>query len=301
MNREELKKNFEQRFTDTAKIRGYFKASELQKILHYPPQITFFKFLSKISPSVNKKTIVSQKLFSGRDFLTEGYYLDYFTCGYISEDNEVRMTRYLFNHLPDSGTFFDVGTHYGFYSLLVKDISPKITIHCFEPSPSTFKILSENIKGTDILLNQFALSSALGENKFAIFKDHGLAGSNSLYVEEAKQIVHTDAYDQIVVQTKTLDSYCAQPSILKIDVEGAEEDVIAGGLKMISQYHPEIIMELWPVGHNDRHMKAFTSLENLGYEFFRITDSGELSSIDLSQMQNLPEIDNIVCRHSSIK
>jgi FkbM family methyltransferase len=305
MTRQELQKSFEQRFNETKNFIKYFKASEWQKVLHYPLRITLAKILNKMFPVTIQKSIIKQKLFDGRNFFTEGYYLDYFRCGYITEDNEVRMTRYMISHFPDNGTFFDIGAHYGFYSLLAKDISPIVKIYCFEPSPSTFKILSRNIEQTDITTNKFALSSSNKEDgHLAVFKDHSLAGSNSLYADEAVVQVHSNNYDTVIIQTKTLDSFCDEngvnPTILKIDVEGSEADVITGGRQTISRCKPEIIIEVWPVGYNDRHIKALKSLEEIGYSFYKMLENGELLSADILNIKDYPGTENIVCRHSSI-
>jgi hypothetical protein len=50
----------------------------------------------------------------------------------------------------------------------------------------------------------------------------------------------------------SIDSYAAQPGttppdILKIDVEGAEMDVLLGGLSTIASHHPSIILEVHSV------------------------------------------------------
>src|SRR5436190_4468237 len=49
-----------------------------------------------------------------------------------------------------SGVFFDIGANIGYYSLLSEKINPELEIYAFEPMPSAFDFLQQNIQ-----LNEF--------------------------------------------------------------------------------------------------------------------------------------------------
>jgi len=61
--------------------------------------------------------------------------------------------------LPNDATVFDVGANIGLFGLWIRDRCRSASIHCFEPSPATFRCLRANLRGF-YALNQIALGSA---------------------------------------------------------------------------------------------------------------------------------------------
>ena len=55
---------------------------------------------------------------------------------------EPDLTKIVMKHLKSGQTFFDVGTHFGYYSMLAsKLVSSEGHVHCFEPTTDTYKIV----------------------------------------------------------------------------------------------------------------------------------------------------------------
>ena len=58
-----------------------------------------------------------------------------------------------FNFLQEGGSFFDVGAHVGYYSMLASELVGKSGhIYSFKPTPRTFETLKENAGKKKILL-----------------------------------------------------------------------------------------------------------------------------------------------------
>ena len=109
-------------------------------------------------------------------------------------------------------------------------------VYAFEPDPDTFKALIRNI-GVNSLKNiipsSYAVCEITGEALF----------NGSLCVEEY------DNPHKFVVGCISLDEYfmsTARVDWIKIDVEGAELDVLDGARKIILNYKPKILIDLHP-------------------------------------------------------
>jgi hypothetical protein len=67
----------------------------------------------------------------------------------------------------------------------------------------------------------------------------------------------------ITAECKTLDSvYEGIPSVIKIDVEGAELNVLKGAIETIKKHKPSILVEI----HDYEKSEVGPYIENLGYK-----------------------------------
>lgn len=123
------------------------------------------------------------------------------------------------------GTFIDIGANIGTYTLVASEIAEAYVVSC-EPHPTTYARLVRNIrlnKRTNVLPLNIALSS---ENQFIFLTDESDPSINR--IRENATLVK----GVLQVQGKTLDTLCKalqlQPTIVKIDVEGHEAQVLDG-------------------------------------------------------------------------
>jgi len=142
---------------------------------------------------------------------------------------------------------FDVGANIGYYTVNCAKLNPNTQIHAFEPVPSTFEQLQNNVHinqlDGQVRLNNFALGTGPSQDKIYYPKFSGSAAASlqQLHPEEDQEI--------IPIEISTLDKYVSDNHIqhldfIKIDVEGAELLVLKGGLNTISKYKPIIFIEL---------------------------------------------------------
>jgi FkbM family methyltransferase len=141
---------------------------------------------------------------------------------------------------PDT-VFFDVGAHIGQYSLCAAPVVR--SVHAFEANSKTVKLLRHNVESnhlTNVVVNHIAVCDYVGVATFHE-SDAFNPGASSL---------HGVGGERVTVLTTTLDAYCTQnpvdnaPVVIKIDVEGAEAEVLCGALSLLSNRHVTVFMEV---------------------------------------------------------
>lgn len=213
------------------------------------------------------------------------------TC-YLPEGNtfyyygycEANLTNFFLRYLKPGMTFFDVGAHVGFYSMLASELVGETgSVHSFEPTPHTFSLLTKNTKE---LPNVTSLNKAVSDNICTIaFADYGAGYSayNTASKEGAQGI--SKSATNIAVQSVTLDGYCQSkdvyPSVIKIDAEGFEPHVLAGAKAVLtrgSQVRPLVTLEVaGGVEWADNRRESFTLLSSYIYEAFEVAQDGMIS------------------------
>jgi FkbM family methyltransferase len=167
----------------------------------------------------------------------------------------------------DSGWFFDVGANVGLYTWEVLKVSPHRKILAFEPDPENIILLEKTLNCANfqnVEICKCALSNQLTEVSF--FQDNltsatgCVAGKDKPWIE---QYLNGSA-NEIRVRTETLDSVVRQdktPSLIKIDVEGHEIEVLQGGRNTLSEAKPLLIIESFP----PKQSTVLSLLDELGY------------------------------------
>jgi FkbM family methyltransferase len=189
---------------------------------------------------------------------------------------EPEVVSVFLSHIKHGQTVIDVGAHVGQYTLFAAGIG--CTVHSFEPEPKTFAILSANVAQNGLArvsLNQCALAqSSHSARLFSARSDN--IGATSLIPNKYTSNIST------LVSCVSLDAYLAdhgnpEISFIKIDVEGAEMDVLRGAKSVLSHYRPQLIVEF-----NEPMQAASGSscsdivdfLRSFGYRLWRITAGG---------------------------
>lgn len=138
-------------------------------------------------------------------------------------------------------TVFDVGAYFGELTLMFSHfVTETGSIHSFEAHPDSFQRLKTIVEASgrkNIRINPVAVSNQEAELQF--FQYDAAHQSWSGLVERPLENygVHVKPVSTITVPGTTIDSYCEKNSIkhidlLKIDVEGAEYQVMLGAEKM---------------------------------------------------------------------
>jgi len=149
-------------------------------------------------------------------------------------------------NLPKDGIFIDVGANIGLFSLYVSKKCPQVQIFSFEPNSQVRKCL-ENTKRYNKLENLIIHSNAVGktETNGKLFKSSHNDGGHSLN-QDYEQINGGD-FEEVKVlplsKSKTLD-ITKKVDVIKIDVEGAEKEVLEGALDLIKTDKPMLLIEI---------------------------------------------------------
>jgi FkbM family methyltransferase len=158
----------------------------------------------------------------------------------------------------DTGTtVFDVGANVGFYTVLAAKTGAEV--HAFEMDPA-------NYEGLRNVLTWNTVDAVI--NQTAVWREDGTVTAATGHGERT----HVGDGDTTVSAT-TLDTYVAEtgepPGLIKLDVEGAEADVVAGATRILDRHQPTLLIEC----HDARlqgSVSVVETLERHGYTVERI-------------------------------
>jgi FkbM family methyltransferase len=181
---------------------------------------------------------------------------------------EEETLRYLDKYLSRESVVFDLGANIGNHSIYwskVTDGAGVKRVYAFEPVDLTFSILRKNIEinglGNKVILNRVGLGKKEGSAELYNVYDYSNIGATALRAVNGEEegtfkIITLDSY------IKSTDFRDNRIDMIKIDVEGFEEDVLLGARKTLEKYSPIIYIEAWP--HN--FGKIDRLLNSLGYK-----------------------------------
>lgn len=159
----------------------------------------------------------------------------------------------------------DVGAAAGLYTAeLARLVGPSGTVHSIEPlpfaHPTISRVLGLRVAG-NVRRHQVALGRSSGHATMSVPLRRGrLVTGRSFLTAGATGLGSNDEFGgqaEFRVETDRLDHFCARAGIaradfLKIDVEGAELDVLAGGTELVERWRPALLLEI-----EARHLTRF--------------------------------------------
>lgn len=272
--------------------------NNIKKIFRHPFFENILIFLLDLKLKFVKKLIPQNTLYQKHSIRTKKKNGIYFTLDLSDYQEhlvyfnlEENSTKPLLNLIPSiDGTIIDVGANIGQTSLWIAQFfeQKNITIFSFEPYPSTFKKLEENIrlnKYRNIQIFNVALGNNEGELEMVEDCDTNSGGFRAYNPD-----FHQEVKKTTVVKIKKLDQYLNELNdvvFVKIDVEGFEMEVLKGAKGLLSKYRPKLFIELI-----DKNLKAQNSssielvnfLHEIGYNNF--TNASNNLRIDVSKLEN---------------
>ena len=156
----------------------------------------------------------------------------------------------------------DVGGYIGDSAILLADYTDK-NVYTFEPGSNNYNTLQETIK--------------LNNSKNIVPIKLGL-GSKTEVVEfsindgESKCVFDNKSdFDVEKINITTLDEYTEQNNIdvglIKVDIEGLEQDFLKGARKTIENQKPVLLLSIYHNPDDFFHIKTIIESWNLGYKF----------------------------------
>lgn len=207
---------------------------------------------------------------------------DIYLTGGKSHSSEIRLARFLVHTLRPGQQFLDIGGHFGYFSLLASQLVGKTgQVRAYEASRSTYAVLAQNVQGQPMIQ---AVNQAVSDRQETItFYEFPVLYNefNSMDVSqfEGEKWFQNFRPIRLDIPATRLDDILAAddtgPAVIKIDVEGAEEKVISGGLESLRRLQPVVVMEyLEPRRHNTSHRQATALLQGLGYRPHSLNAAG---------------------------
>jgi FkbM family methyltransferase len=158
------------------------------------------------------------------------YDLDYMR-GFSDREDEQYFEPFL--NLQKSGeVFVDVGGFDGYTTQEFIQLAPQYEkVHFFEPEEKNMRVAKERLSKFDhIVFHQLGLSDAKATLQF------DTSGSSSKISQEGDVTIEVDRLDDIIKERVTF---------IKMDIEGAEPQAIAGAKETIAKYHPKLAISVY--------------------------------------------------------
>lgn len=225
----------------------------------------------------------SRTLFGGIEIGGFANFSEYHSLpGYVP-DTEQRI----FENTPiGDGAIIDVGANMGLVSLLLARRFPDRTIHAFEPNPSTFATLEDNLarnKAPHVVCHRMAVCDAGGTIMF----DNDPVNRATASISFSENALST------AVPAITLDSFLEahridSVALLKIDVEGFETLVLSGASRMLAEKRAvSIYFEVCPFLTRRAGFDPAAPAQMLldaGYKLSRLTESGAIKPAKIADI-----------------
>lgn len=287
-------------------ISSLIKRNKLRRILHAPSKYFTILRHNKLAYSIHKKPLIKETktFFNSTMNLALPASTDLYIWGAKTHHSEIRLAKFLLDNLKPNHCFVDVGAHFGYFSLLGAKICQQGKVHAFDASPSSFKLLQKNTESIqNIYCYNYAVSSKKGEIYFYEFptKYSEYNALNAVQYENETWYA-SNKPKKIELRAIALSEFFNEknihPNIIKMDVEGAEKQIIEGLLEYLSQNDVQIVMEyLYKKEEISSHDDAVNLLKSLSYLPHCIEKSGKTRQIkDLRgyMAENDYQSDNIV-------
>lgn len=179
-------------------------------------------------------------------------------------------------YLQPNDVFIDVGANFGLHTVYAaKLVGEKGRVFAFEPVAKHLKLLQTNLNLSHVRERVEIVSTALSNSA---------ESSLTFYLPPEEEIAVTaslnpdsDNLQEIQVSNTRLDDYWhnidREVKLIKIDVEGAELEVLRGAEKLLRRWKPKLLIEvhgfaLPSFGTSVKELREF--LSELGYQENRL-------------------------------
>jgi FkbM family methyltransferase len=182
------------------------------------------------------------------------------TCIFLYGVWEPDITAYISASLQPGDTFVDAGAHVGYYSVLAsRAVESRGRVVAFEASSETFSALERNLALEPGRANVRAVNVAVAGEQGTVSFFPGPKGSEGLSTTVARSSVQGRTVASGTFTSLLTEAELRSARIIKIDVEGAEAEVLRGAIPALGFLRPdaEFVIELspslWPVESRQRN------------------------------------------------
>lgn len=195
------------------------------------------------------------------------------------EDASLEIWRRLAQLAPPGTAILDIGAFRGEYSLAARAVNPTARVYAFEPDPSNLDSLRLACVSKNIEIVAAAVAEQDGVVRFVcIQKGEGQDSAQSHIAAEDHAFRSSSTAQEVRhVAAVALDSWAVErgvvPSLIKIDVEGAETGILRGAIGVLLESQPIILCEVLSDVAGDSVMTALPKC----YRYWHIDENSGVS------------------------
>lgn len=164
----------------------------------------------------------------------------------------------------------DVGSHIGYFSLLMAVQSQTGLVIAIDPIKSNIVAVKKSFKKNKLLnikAYDYGLSNVEGRNVAEVYTD-----SDMVHFTDSVQVSAAPSHTSSSFRVKSLDELVKESNLdnlnfIKIDVEGYEEKVLLGGMTTLKKWKPTLIIEIHA---HELGKRIYHLLRKLGYTIYNI-------------------------------
>lgn len=264
------------RALDLRVTRSAASRTRRQRLLRMPMAVLRSKTARIFSQLRRSPVRVRVKTFWGRSMtvvVPEPVSMNILEHGYVEED----LTRIMLAILTPGMVVFDIGAHFGYYSLLASwRVGEAGRVIAFEPTPASREILYLNTGAArNVSIEPVAAWSSAGQRAFHDF-GFELSAFNSFFQPRLSE--YLPQHVEILVDTVTVDGYAEasgiRPDVVKIDAESSEMDILRGMGSTLRSIRPAVTLEAGDIGVDGASstMECISYLRSVGYLPFEFSD-----------------------------
>jgi FkbM family methyltransferase len=223
------------------------------------------------------------------------------------------MVNFFRKYSTEGSLVLDIGAHTGDTSVpIALAVGVTGTVLAFEPNPYVFKILQQNANlnksNTNIIPLDFAATDADGEFEFN-YSDASFC--NGGFFQRIQNQKHGHNY-VLKVKGKNIENFLTANysaelnslSLIKVDAEGYDKEILKTLKPILARYKPNIISECNKNLTEEERTDLFEVIHGLDYDLFKMDgfdEGGSLTAIAVpSDMNNWKHFDIVAVKRDSI-
>jgi FkbM family methyltransferase len=182
----------------------------------------------------------------------------------------------------------DIGASWGLFThAMSRGVGSSGHVHAFEPNPASVKRLTATCHWrTNVTIHPHALSDEASEGE--LYVPHAAGRPVDALASLSPPVGTADLVRvPLLALDAVLNPETIQLSLIKCDVEGHEDHVLAGARGQLERWHPALLVEL-EQRHRDAPIETtFSFLARLGYEGYFLDRDGPrpLEQFDIERHQ----------------
>lgn len=184
-------------------------------------------------------------------------------------------------YLHETSNAIDVGANHGCFLAQMVRVAPLGRHLAFEPNPSLARDLLVRFPQVDV--REMALSDFDGQAEFEVPTGHDALGSLKIGRDLGIWARRESGGTRTRVEVRRLDSVLPDgfvPSLIKVDVEGAETELFRGAEALIAEHKPVVVFEHVATGGADSDEIWEILVDRCGLRMFDIDGRGPLTKTD---------------------